>query len=121
MMEQLAQLIADPAMKPVVALLVASTCVALIIAFCALIYVADRDRLRIEPNEFDFSNIPGFSRDQLEQIARMPQPPVDRDPHAFTLHRSSPEVALRPKRAGDASCIPSGVAGVSRSGARHCS
>ena len=119
MMAQLADLSADPAMKPVVTVLIAAAFIALMIAFGALVYIADRDRLRIEPMEFDFSSLPGFSRDQLERIARMPLPPVDQDPRAFTLHRSSPEVALRPKRAGDASCIPSGVAGVFRSGARH--
>lgn len=119
MMDHLAQLSADPDMKPVVTFLIASTFFALIVAFGALIYVADRDRLRIEPTEFDFSNLPGFSRDQLERIARMPLPPVDRDPRTFTIRHTSPEVALRSKHAGDASCIPSGVAGVFRSGARH--
>jgi hypothetical protein len=118
-MEQLAQFSADPAMKPAVTVLIAAACIALIIVFFALVYVADRDRLRIEPTEFDFSNLPGFSRDQLERIARMPLPPVDQDPRAFTIHHTSPEVTLRSKRAGTVFHIPSGGAGVSTSGARH--
>lgn len=124
-----ADLIADPDAKSVATLLIAMSCLALIAAFAAVIYFADRNRIRIDPYEHDFSNLPGFSRDQLERIARMPTPPRDEQSYPFVRapiappwsfnSRTSPEVALRSKHAGTASPIPSGGAGVSQAGARR--
>ncbi len=119
--------IAEQDAKSVATFLIAMACLALIVAFALVIYFADRDRIRIDPYETDFSNLPGFSRDQLERIARMPVPPTDDQPRYFrplySSHvidsRTSPEVALRTKHAGTASPIPSGGAGVSHPGARR--
>ncbi|MCF2522344.1 hypothetical protein [Bradyrhizobium sp. G127] len=71
MMDHLAQFLAGQDAKSVAVFLLAMACLAIVVAFAGLIYFADRDRVRIDPCEHDFSNLPGFSRDQLEQIARM--------------------------------------------------
>lgn len=121
--------VADQDAKSIVIFMIAMCCLAVVVAVCVLICLADRDRVRIDPNEHDFSKLPGFSRDQLERIARMPVPPLDEQPRilrgrfepswAFESSRSSPEVALRSKRAGTVSPLPSDGAGVSQSGARR--
>lgn len=114
-----ADFIADQDAESVVVFLMAMCCLAIVVAIAVLIYLADRDRVHVDPCEHDFSDLPGFSREQLERVARMPVPPANTDPSPFSLDRSSPEVALRPKRAGTVSPIPSGGAGVSSSGARR--
>ena len=92
-------------------------CALLVLLTLVLVGFVDRDRVRIDPHEAAFGDVPGFSREQLLRFQADSQPVYL--PPVLDFRSSSEDVALRSKRAGAADHIPSGGAGVSRPGDRR--
>lgn len=84
----------------------------LIVALLLILILGEKRRVRIDPMQQPFGDIPGWSADELRKYARMPIPPFG-DDQRRSFNRASRGVALRVQDAGTVSPIPSGGAGTS--------